>query len=320
MKVFFLDEHGLKPLSSPDLPALLEADAPGAIWVDMVGPTADDVAVMRDVFHFHPLAIEDTLNKRQRPKIEEYDHYLFLILNPAELHNSQVDIRELDVFIGPNFLVTVHHEDEPALTAAMQACSNRAGSGRTLTIGYVMYVLVDGVIDSYFPLLDELEEEIDAIAERVVERPDQHYLKRLLEVKRELAELWRIAGHQRDTFSLILREEHGIIRDDTLRYYLRDVFDHVLRVTDTINVLRDTVLSIVDLYFSSQSNRLNVVVQRLTFVTILIGALTVISGFYGMNFERNWPDFSTDGGVLFVLLLMAIAGVAVLFAAIRAEK
>lgn len=320
MKVFFLDQNGLKPVSSPDLPALLEADAPGAIWVDMVGPSADDVAVMRDVFHFHPLAIEDTLNKRQRPKIEEYDHYLFLILNPAELRGSQVEIRELDVFIGPNFLVTVHHDDEPALTAAMQACSNRAGGGRVLTIGYVMYVLVDGVIDSYFPLLDELEEEIDAIAERVVERPDQHYLKRLLEMKRELAELWRIAGHQRDTFSLILREEHGIIRDDTLRYYLRDVFDHVLRVTDTINVLRDTVLSIVDLYFSSQSNRLNIVVQRLTFVTILIGALTVISGFYGMNFERNWPDFATDGGVLFVLALMAIAGVAVLFAAIRAEK
>lgn len=320
MQVYHLDEHGLKPVESPNLPALLEADAPGAIWVDMIGPSPEDVVVMRDVFHFHPLAIEDTLNKRQRPKIEEYDHYLFLILNPAELHGSEVEIRELDVFIGPNFLVTVHHQDEPALNAAISACHNRLSIGRALTIGYVMYVLVDGVIDSYFPLLDELEEEIDAIAEHVVGRPDQRYLKRLLELKRELAELWRIAGHQRDTFSLIMREDQGIIRDETLRYYLRDVFDHVLRVTDTINVLRDTVLSIVDLYFSSQSNRLNIVVQRLTFVTILIGALTVISGFYGMNFERTWPDFTTDHGVGFVLLLMGAAGVGVLIAAIRAEK
>ncbi len=320
MRVFEINDHGLEELQSPNIPDLLSQESPHPIWIDLVGPATDDIHLMRDVFKFHMLAIEDTVNNRQRPKIEDYGSHFFLILNPASLNQGALEIRELDVFISHSYIVTVHQKDEPLIEKALTTCRNRKLVGKPISIGAILYTLVDTVVDGYFPILDALEDEIDDIGDEVVKTPHQQFLRRLLEIKRSLAEMWRITTQQRDAINMLSREDQNLVRDDALRYFLRDVYDHIIRMSDTINILRDTVLSTVDLYFSSQSNRLNVVVQRLTFITIGIGVLTVISGFYGMNFLDTWPAFGSIYGVPFVLTIMGIGIITVLYFARRAEK
>lgn len=320
MRVYSITDRGLHEIKDPNLTELWRMETREPIWVDMTGPSDAGVDLMRDVMKFHPLAIEDTVNKRQRPKIDDYGSYMFHILNPATLEDGQVLLREMDVFVSRDFIVTVHQHDEPLINEVADLCISRHSIGKSITTGYVMYVLLDKVVDSYFPIIDAIEDELDVIAEQVVRRPRQKSLQQLFEIRRSLAELFRVVGQQTDTLNIFMREQEHAFHDRTLGYYLRDVHDHLIRVTAMVSVLRDTLMSVVDLFFSAQSNRLNTIVQRLTFSTIAIGILTVISGFYGMNFERTWPPFSTEWGVPFALLMMLIGAGVVIWLARRSEK
>jgi magnesium transporter len=319
MRVITFDKDGFKTQDSPDLPALLAVEGQG-VWVDMVGPDHDDLRVMREVFKFHPLTIEDTTNRRQRPKVEEYGEFLFSIFNPLEKKGNDIEFRELDVFLGQNFIVTVHQQFEPLIDLALHSCTNRANYGETISGGYILYVLVDMIVDSYFPALDALEDDLDKMSDQVVTNPNHKYLQRMFEIKRMLAEFTRVVGNQRDMFHVITRDNSHRLQSGSLEYYFRDVYDHLLRTNDLINTIRDTLMGVVDLYFSAQSNKLNIVVQRLTFVTIAIGIFTVISGFYGMNFLHTFPPFSSEWGVPFVLVLMGIAALVIIYFRKRSEE
>lgn len=299
------------PTSAEDsaLPDLLKADEQ-VVWVDMTGPMPDDVQVLKDVFQFHPLAIEDTTNQRQRPKVEEYPGYLFSILNTVAWEENEVVFHELDMFVGRGYVVTVHRSAEPPIDE-MDSRLTAACSVLPMSVGYLLYVIVDVVVDAYFPILDMIGDEIETIGDTVLERPRQRSLRRLFELKRMLAELWRVAGHQRDMFSLLTRGDSQFMTNESLRFYMRDVYDHLLRISDTINTFRDTVTSVIDLYMSSVSNQLNEQVNRLTIITMGIGVLATISGFYGMNFVRTFPPFESDLGVPFVVVLMVVVIVGV---------
>jgi magnesium transporter len=168
-------------------------------------------------------------------------------------------------------------------------------------------VLVDLVVDRYFPILDHIGEEVDELEEALLDNPRQEMLNRLFLLKRTLAELWRVVGQQRDMFNVLSRRDLPYIDAEGLQYQLRDVYDHLIRITDMTGTYRDLLTSMVDLYMSSVSNRLNRVVNRLTVITVIIGALAVITGFYGMNFDHTWPPFAAEWGVPFVILLMATA-------------
>lgn len=315
LRVFRLHGQSFDAAPVTDLKTLL-ADPTAMVWVDMDGPTPYDVTVLRDVFRFHPLAIEDTLNERQRPKIEEYGDHLFGIVNAITRTASkepEIVFREIDIFIGRNFLVTVHEGAEPCIDYALRRCVEAAAlPNRVMSPSYALYTLLDKVVDDYFPILDAIGDEIDDIGEAVLEQPKQAALTRLYNLKRSLAEIWRISGQQRDMFSILNRE--GSIFDHTgvLGYYIRDVQDHVIRISDTVNTFRDTLSGVVDLYMSSFSNRLNVTLKRLTILTLVIGSFTLISGFYGMNFEQTWPPFESPWGVPFVIGLMLVAVIGVL--------
>lgn len=267
---------------------------------------------MREHFKFHPLAIEDSTNQQQRPKVEEYPNHLFMILNPVAYLDGEVVFRELDVFLGSNFIVTVHPTTEPLLKDVIARIERRM-PGVAQTPDHLLYFLVDTVIDSYFPVLDTIGEEVDDISEMLLEKPHQDIVKRIFKLKREMTEMGRVVSLQRDMFNVLTRgDSQRAINQEPLRLYMRDVYDHVLRIGDTVNTIRDTLSNLVDLYLSSASNRLNVVVQRLTVITIGTGALAVVTGFYGMNFEHTWPPFSAPWGVPFVLALMAVTLVLVL--------
>lgn len=306
MRVFWFAADKMEQILAPDWTELL-ARKDGVLWVDMAGPTLEDTKILHDVFHFHPLAIEDTTNQRQRPKIEEYRDHLFVILNPVDEFKDDLNFRELDVFVTHTSIVTVHSAaHEPIVDQVMYRCNAKVEAAQKITVGFLIYALADSVVDLYFPLLDQIGEEIDIISETVIENPRREDLNRVFRIKRALAEMWRVAAQQRDMFNVFQRQESPYISEEISRYYMRDVYDHLLRISDTVSTFRDTMSSVVDLYLSSVSNRLGIVVKRLTVVTIGIGVLTVISGFYGMNFEHTFPPFSADWGVPFVLLLMLL--------------
>jgi magnesium transporter len=294
---------GLREVPPNELAAVVASGTPA--WIDITGPDDDEARLMREVLRFHPLAIEDTRNQRQRPKVEEYPDHLFLILNPGEVGGEDLEFRELDVFLGSSFVATVHPEPEPVLAEAQRRLARVPPEA--LTPGYVVYTLLDTVVDSYFPLLDGIGDEIEDLEDLVLERPDQETLNRLFNLKRQLVVLRKVVAPQRDAMSLLTRRDLRFIDQSRLAYHLRDVHDHLLRVSDMVDTFRDLLSSGIDLYMSSVSNRLNRVVNRLTVVTIVVGVLAVITGFYGMNFERTWPPFEVGWGVPFALGLMSAA-------------
>jgi magnesium transporter len=271
-----------------------------SVWVDLQGPDERGQALLRDTFAFHHLAIEDTLNQRQRPKVEEYDGHLFLILNPVT-YDASPPFRELDVFVGANYVVTVHPEEEPVVEAVR---ARLAGGAAPVSATRLLYLLLDSVVDGYFPLLDSVGDQVEELEEQVLERPETGELKAIFGLKRRLVELRRVVAPQRDMLNLLTRREVPFLDHREIQYHLRDVYDHLLRVTDMLDTYRDLLTGTVELYMSAVSNRLNRVVNRLTAITVTIGALAVITGFYGMNFERTWPPFSAPWGVPFTLLAM----------------
>ena len=313
MTITFFDQNGPETVAAADLPARLAAGT-GTIWADITGPADDDVKLMRDSFHFHPLAIEDTRNFRQRPKVEEFTDYLFMILNPVGPDGPGVTFRELDVFVGRNYVVTVHHDDEPVIAEVRRRLS-RGSTTLPLSPGYLMYLMIDATVDGYFPVLDLMEEEIERLGDNILIKPDQTLLNNLFELKKTLVDMWRVVWPQREIMNNLRDHNLGVIDLDALAPYLRDVSDHLMWIADMVSTFRDTLTSTMDLYMSATSNRLNQVVNRLTVITVIIGVLTVIGGFYGMNFVHTWPPFGGHLGVPFVVGLMAsvIGGALYLF-------
>ena len=307
LRVLTWTDKGGVEADAAKLPEILAAG--GCTWVDVTGPDDAEAALMRDLFKFHPLAIEDTRNQHQRPKVEEYPNHLFLILNPGTLADAECAFRELDVFVAENLVVTVHPTEEPAVVEAERRLARQFPTG--VTAAHVLYTLLDTVVDGYFPILDDLGDEIDELEDLVLEKPSHQTLERLFRLKRQLVMLRKVVAPQRDAMTLINRRDLPYLKTESVAYYLRDVQDHILRITDMADTFRDLLSSGIDLYMSATSNRLNRVVNRLTVVTIAVGILAVITGFYGMNFEHTWPPFGAWWGVPFILLVMTAAVLAV---------
>lgn len=318
MRIFVLGEHDLTEAAPEELSALLEAGT--QIWVEILRPNAEEVRVLRDVFRFHPLAIEDSINMRQRPKVEDYGSTLFTIMNPLHFDDGELTFSELDAFLGPNFIVTVHSGVETLIEQVISTCRKRISYGDKLYVGLILYLLVDVTVDGYFPALDTISDELDSLTDQLILDPDPLKLARIFALRKILLEFMRVVGQQRDMFTVVLRDHQPFVTDMALRYYMRDVFDHLLRLNDLITQSREEAASAVELFFSSQSNKLNTFIQKLTIITVGIGVLTVIGGFYGMNFLRTFPAFESSWGVLFVLGLMAVVVLGTLYALRRVSS
>lgn len=301
---------GTSRMADTDELADITGKGPGFVWIDITGPEPDDLTLMQDVLRFHPLTIEDTRNQRQRPKIEEYDGYLFIILNPVERTEQGIGFRELDVFLGHGYVATVHRDEEPVLAEAAAYLQRHGAASHTE--GYLAYLLMDTVVDSYFPVLDAEMEAIDEMEDSLISGPVTLELETLFQSKRSLLAMQRVVSSQRDMFQLISHREMVYLPGDTLEYYLRDVQDHVLRINDQVNMAREMVASVIELYLTATSNELNRVVSRLTVFTIIVGVLGAFVGFYGMNFESTWPPHDAAWGVPVAVVMMAAISVGLL--------
>ncbi len=262
---------------------LSEKDA--VIWVDIEAHTDEDIQRLADSFHFHPLALDDVRTSHQRPKIELYDSYAFVVFYAIELDEDQRSVRleEVELFIGQNFVVTVHDTPIQELKQTHQRWESSTAMMEHSTTT-LLYALLDTMLDDYFPVLDRLSDHINEVEQRIFEEFDPELLRETLQLKRDLLALRRIVAPQRDVINVLLRGE-GLILPDSAIPYLQDLYDHSLRVVEMVDTYREMVSTVTEGFLSVQSNNINVVMQRLTVINLLLLPLTVLTGFFGMNFE-----------------------------------
>jgi magnesium transporter len=296
-------------LSTDDL-SQLKAEPGHLTWLDLADPDSDDLALLRDRLHLHPLAIEDLEKRSQRPKIDTYPDQHVLVA--YEVMAGKPDAKglvlgELHLIAGKEYLVSVHWRPSPTIEDVRERWRQHADAVAT-TAGGLLYAILDAVADGYFPLLDRLSERIDRLQDRIIAGgPDkgQGTLRDVLKLKRELLELRRAAAPLRDVANALLRRDVVLI-DDELTPYFQDLYDHLVRVLDTVDLDREMLASALDANLSVTNNNLNVVVKRLTAFTVILMVPTLIAGVYGMNF-RYMPELSWPLGYALALGLMAIS-------------
>jgi magnesium transporter len=279
------------------------------VWVDVNDPTGQDFDDLAEEFNFHPLAIEDCRNAHQRPKIEEYTGYYFIVLYEAEMSKDgrRLTLRELNIFLGANYLVTVHSSPLRAIAVAERLWPKWADKAEQGSAP-LAYLLLDAVVDDYMPLLDSISERLDDLEDMIFEEFQPESIEEIFRIKKQLLHLRRCLAPLRDVFNVMLRREQPIFTGETY-VYVQDVFDHVLRVSDTIDTMRDMVGSAMDAYLSVSGNRMNMVMKRMTAISTILMSVTLIAGVYGMNFDVM-PELKWKFGYVYALGSMVAVGFA----------
>jgi len=254
-----------------------------SVWVDLQCPTEEEARVLAEPFGFHELAIEDALKEIQTPKVESYGDYLYLILHGIDFSAAQhcFATHEVDIFIGEQFLVTVHDETSRSVGRMLDVCPRNDFVLAEGTVA-LMHRIIDTMVDNYRPEVEKLEARLDEMEERVFNQPSGDDVREILGLKRDVGSLRRVVMPQRDVVGRLARREFPII-SEALSYRFRDVYDHLVRLADEATLFQDRITSLLDAHLSFTSNRLNVVMKRLTVISTIFLPLTVLTGMYGMN-------------------------------------
>jgi len=270
-------------------------------WLDVRDAAPEQVELIGEVFAFHPLAIEDAIGFGQRPKLDEYDDYVFLVVygNAPDSDN----LVEVHCFYCEAFLITVRRDRCPAFGDVRERQARRKDSLDDPIV--VLYRVVDALVDSFFPLLADFDDLIDAIEEGIAEQPDDEQLRRIFLLKRDLVRLRKVIAPQRDLAASIASGMQRLPGSTTeSERAFRDVYDHLIRLTDQLDSYRDLVTGVMDVYLSTVSNRLNVVMKQLTVLASVFLPLTFITGFFGQNFA--WMIRAVGGEASFWVLGVAL--------------
>lgn len=287
----------------------------GKLWVDIDASVRQQFALLEKLFAFHPLSIEDVLNPSSRAKVEEYDGYLFVILRAVRIDEATSDPYDLETgnlyfFIGPNYLVTAHsgpspHVDAIASLALRSLDVVQRGPAR------LAHQIMDDAVDAFFPILDRVDEFIDSLEERVFQQFDEAALRDIFAVKRMVLSLRRYLSPEREIFNVLTNRPSHLLSPD-VQIYFRDIYDHVLRINDSLDTYRDLLSSTMESYLSQVSNRLGLVTKGLTVVATLSVPFVVVSGMWGMNFARI-PLAENPWGFEIMLGLQIALGVGLLW-------
>ena len=280
------------------------------LWVDIVEPTAEEgQQLLADTFHFHPLSVEDALSDLHHPKVESYEGYLYVILHGIDFHPGEHEFatRDIDFFLGSNYLVTVHDGHSRSIATLKELCGRHP---HILEEGPValLHRIVDTMIDNYAPEMAEIEEQMDELEEQAIIGAADNLVRPILAVKRDLAALRRVVLPQRDVVGRLARREFPQISSE-MAYRFRDVYDQLVRLSDEATMFQDRVTGILEGYLSAISNRLNQVMKVLTVMSTIFLPLTVLTGMWGMNVPL--PHFPGTEQVQFwwvVGIMLAISG------------
>jgi magnesium transporter len=283
---------------------------PGMLWVD-VDRLGDNSAVemIGEVFHLHPLALEDVVNTRQRPKVESYDGHYYIVAHMASFE-SGLKMEQLSLFLGKGFVITFQEWPGDCLEPVRERLRKGTSKIRSRGADYLAYSLLDAVIDGYFPVLEIYGERLEELEDAVIIHPTPAAIADIHEVKRELLTLRRSIWPLREAMAYLYHEETTLIAEET-RPYFRDCYDHTIRIMDLIETFRELSADLMDVYLSSVSNRINGVMKVLTVITTIFIPLTFIVGLYGMNFH-NMPELRSRYGYPITLAVMGVIAVALL--------
>jgi magnesium transporter len=298
---------------SPENLSELLADKESLIWVDMESPDEKDNTILSDVFHFHPLTIEDSIETRNHPKVESYNNYLFLIVHGVTIETNATNFvtRELDIYLGQNFVLTYHHKSFHSINELkdkIRANTFHCERGPD----YLLHQILDKLVDLYIPLVDDYDAAINNLEDRIIQmkKGSNKLLEEVMDLKRSVARLVRISSKQMDVLARLANGEFPLIGKDVLPFY-RDVYDHLHRVSVLAENYRDLVGGLLNLHFNVVANRTNDVVKTLTIISAIVLPLSLIAGIYGMNFE-NMPELKTRYGYFFTLASMLIVAIGLL--------
>ena len=294
-------------------PQWLDPTSNVVLWVDLAEPSPDEARVLTDVFHFHPLSVEDALSEIHWPKVEQYPGYLYLILHGIDFDHGEREFatRDVDFFLGRNYLVTVHDGHSRSIAKLRMICDQHEHVLAEGPAG-VMHRIVDSMVENYRPEIDALEEQIDKLEEEAIFGQQADLMSSILAVKRDLASLRRVVSPQRDVVGRLARREYPLISDE-ITYRFRDVYDQFVRLSEEAILFQDRISGVLEAHLSSVSNRLNVVVKVLTVISTIFLPLTVLTGMWGMNVAL--PTFPGGEMVQFWwvgAMIAAIAGVMLL--------
>lgn len=296
------------PSSLEETEALPPAAAEGTVWLNVDG--LRDQTLLGQIaaqFGLHPLAMEDVVNLHQRPKAEDYHDHLFIVLRMPARSTDGFAAEQVAMFLGPQSVLTFQEQPGDAFDPVRARLRNPASPIRARGADYLAYALIDAVIDAYFPVLEAMGEKIEALEDAVVLRSEPGQIAEIHAIKHELRTIRSAIWPMRDLLSTLLRDDGAWFSEQT-RLYLRDCHDHAFQLIDMVETYRDITSGLVDIHLSSQSNRMNEVMQVLTLIATIFIPLTFIVGVYGMNFE-DMPELHWRWGYPVVMVFMAAIAV-----------
>ncbi|UJS26212.1 magnesium/cobalt transporter CorA [Thiothrix winogradskyi] len=314
IRLFEYDGENFSETSSPTAQQCQHAQQNTLVdWLDVTGVN-DPIAIreLGETFGLHPLALEDILNSGQRPKIDFHEQHAVLILNLPHLIEDDIVLEQVSLFIGNGHLLSFCSGDGAAFEPVRQRLRQGFGRMRTRGVEYLLYTLVDVVIDSAFPLLEDIGEQIEALEDRVLEKPDKAILHTLHQLKRDLLLLRRALWPQREVISRLIQHDAELV-NATMRPYFSDCYDHAVQIIDLIETYREMLNGMLDIYLSSLSNRMNDIMRVLTVVGTIFIPLTFIVGVYGMNF-RVMPELEWEYGYFIIWGIMLALAIGMLAA------
>jgi len=253
-------------------------------WLDLDGVDDEAHDLLLNVFHIHHLAVDDAQHFGQRPKIEDYDNFTYMVVHGASPDGTSTN--EVHFILAEHFVVTVHHGPCPAMDQARQRISHQRPAGLELPQIALIYLIIDQLVDSFFPMLDSFDGQIDELEDAILVKPTDAQLGTLFTMKRSLITVRKVITPQRDMFASITSgvvELPGVTADG--QRYMRDVYDHLIRISDLVDGYRDLLSGVMDTHLSTVSNRLNVVMKQLTIIATVFLPLSFLTGFFGQNFS-----------------------------------
>jgi magnesium transporter len=274
------------------------------LWFHCDAPNEEELGFLQELLHIHPLTLEDIIHQNQRPKIHSFDDYVYLGMHVLVAKERwKIEPSELDLLLGHGWILSVHSGPLAGIIEKTQL-HERVNTALSRGADFLLYTFLDLVVDGYFPILDKMEDEIDLLEDRLLGRARAKNVNELLVLKRSLVHVRRAVAPQREVFNQLTRHDFPFIRPENLVYF-RDVYDHLLRIIEEVDTLRDILSGALEIYLASTSNQLNVTMKRLTAWGTIFVVITAIAGIYGMNF-KHMPELEWHYGYYAALVLMGL--------------
>ncbi|MBY9017647.1 MAG: magnesium/cobalt transporter CorA [Candidatus Lokiarchaeota archaeon] len=283
-------------------------------WIDVYGLA--EVKVIEEIghqFNLHPLVLEDILSPNQRPKLEDYGNYIFVVMKQLiwNQEENKFDYEQISIILGKNYVISFQERDSKIFSPIYERIQVPKGRVRIMKADYLFYVLIDIIVDNYFIVLENVGEEIENLEDILIKNPEPETLQLIYRLKRSSIDLRKSIWPMREVINKLQREQTSLIGDE-LQIYLRDVYDHIFRISDLLENYRDIIFGMLDMYLSSVSNRMNDIMKVLTIISTIFIPITFLAGFYGMNFQ-NMPELAQPSAYPILIIIMSSIALVMLY-------